>query len=80
LENRDKTIWYSPTKGQEAPILIYSLTCSSVEDAPRGISFLLNRSRMNVATSRAKCLAIVIGPESLVSATVQDASGVQLAN
>jgi len=67
-------------QGQEAPIVIYSLTSSSVEDAPRGISFLLSRSRMNVATSRAKCLAIVVGTESLVSATVQDAPGVQLAN
>jgi uncharacterized protein len=67
-------------QGQEAPIVIYSLTSSSIENAPRGISFLLNRNRMNVATSRAKCLAIVVGTESLVSATVQDAPGVQLAN
>ncbi len=47
-------------QGQEAPIVIYSMTSSSAEDAPRGISFLYSRNRMNVATSRAKCLAILV--------------------
>src|SRR6266478_3946880 len=40
-------------QGQEAPIVIYSLTTSSPEDAPRGMEFLYSLNRLNVATSRA---------------------------
>ena len=47
-------------QGQEAPIVIYSMTSSSSEDAPRGMSFLYNPNRMNVATSRAKCISILV--------------------
>jgi len=42
-------------QGQEAPIVIYSLTTSTHEDAPRGMNFLYSLNRLNVATSRAKC-------------------------
>jgi predicted RecB family nuclease len=47
-------------QGQEAPVVIYSMTSSSSEDAPRGMSFLYNPNRMNVATSRAKCISILV--------------------
>jgi uncharacterized protein len=47
-------------QGQEAPIVIYSMTSSSAEDAPRGMSFLFNPNRTNVATSRAKCVCILV--------------------
>src|SRR6266481_2250014 len=39
-------------QGQEAPVVIYSLTTSSPEDAPRGMEFLYSLNRLNVATSR----------------------------
>ena len=52
-------------QGQEAPVVIYSLTSSSVEDAPRGMEFLFSPNRLNVATSRARCLAIVVGSPKL---------------
>ena len=48
-------------QGQEAPIVIYSMTTSSHADAPRGIEFLYSANRLNVATSRAKCLCILVG-------------------
>ena len=47
-------------QGQEAPVVIYSMTSSSSTDAPRGMSFLYNPNRMNVATSRAKCCCILV--------------------
>src|SRR5690606_19225987 len=47
-------------QGQEAPVVIYSMTSSSAEDAPRGMQFLYSPNRLNVATSRARCLAIVV--------------------
>ncbi|WP_311979657.1 C-terminal helicase domain-containing protein [Bradyrhizobium canariense] len=47
-------------QGQEAPIVIYSMTTSSHLDAPRGMEFLYSANRLNVATSRANCLCIVV--------------------
>ena len=41
-------------QGQQAPVVIYSLTTSSPEDAPRGMEFLYSLNRLNVATSRAQ--------------------------
>jgi uncharacterized protein len=42
-------------QGQEAPIVIYSMTTSTHADAPRGMGFPYSLNRLNVATSRAKC-------------------------
>ena len=54
-------------QGQEAPVAIHSLTASSSDDAPRGIGFLLEPNRLNVAISRAQCLSIVVGSPGLAS-------------
>jgi uncharacterized protein len=53
-------------QGQEAPVVIVSMCASSADDCPRGIDFLLNKNRINVAISRAKCLAIVVGCPNLM--------------
>lgn len=47
-------------QGQEAAVVIYSMTSSSALDAPRGMSFLYNPNRLNVATSRARSACILI--------------------
>ncbi|MEU0498670.1 TM0106 family RecB-like putative nuclease [Mycobacterium sp. NPDC006124] len=47
-------------QGRQAPMVFMSMTASSAEDVPRGISFLLNRNRLNVAVSRAKYAAVVV--------------------
>ena len=52
-------------QGQEAPVCIYSLTASSGNDAPRGIDFLLEENRINVAISRGQCLVLITGSPSL---------------
>lgn len=56
-------------QGQEAPVAIVSMTASSIDDAARGMDFLLNRNRLNVAVSRAQCLAIVVGCPKLAQTT-----------
>jgi predicted RecB family nuclease len=53
-------------QGQEAAIVIYSMTSSSPEDAPRGMSFLYSPNRLNVATSRAKSICILVGAPKLM--------------
>jgi superfamily I DNA and/or RNA helicase len=52
-------------QGAEAPVAFVSMTASSVEDIPRGIPFLLNRNRLNVAISRAQYAAVVVRAETL---------------
>lgn len=52
-------------QGQEAPVVIYSCTSSSPEDAPRGMAFLYDPHRFNVATSRARSTVIVVASPKL---------------
>jgi uncharacterized protein len=47
-------------QGRQAPVVFVSMTASSADDVPRGISFLLNRNRLNVAVSRAKYAAVIV--------------------
>ena len=47
-------------QGQEAPVVLVSMACSSAEDAARGIDFLLNRNRINVAISRGQWRAVIV--------------------
>ena len=53
-------------QGQEAPVVILSMTTSHGEDAPHGTGFLFSRNRFNVAISRAQCLAIVVHGKDLL--------------
>lgn len=52
-------------QGQEAPVVIISLGSSSAHDAPRGLDFIFDKNRLNVALSRAQALAIVVGSPAL---------------
>ncbi|OGA65445.1 MAG: hypothetical protein A3G81_12490 [Betaproteobacteria bacterium RIFCSPLOWO2_12_FULL_65_14] len=52
-------------QGQEAPIVIYSCTAFSPQDAPRGMAFLYDPHRFNVATSRARGAVIVVASPAL---------------
>ncbi|HEY2621280.1 MAG TPA: DEAD/DEAH box helicase [Acetobacteraceae bacterium] len=52
-------------QGGQAPVVFISMTASSVDEVPRGISFLLNRNRLNVAVSRAQYAAVIVRSELL---------------
>ncbi len=67
-------------QGQEAPIVIYSMTSSSPEDAPRGMEFLYNRNRFNVATSRARAICILVGSPSLFEPNCKSPRQMRMAN
>ncbi len=47
-------------QGQQAPVIFYAMTCSAGEDVPRGVDFLFDAHRFNVAISRAQCLAVLV--------------------
>jgi AAA domain-containing protein/RNase H-like protein len=67
-------------QGQEAPISVYSMTSSSPDDAPRGMSFLYSRNRLNVATSRARCVAVVVAEPALLRVRARTPEQMRLAN
>ena len=54
-------------QGREAPVVFFTMTTSSGEDMPRGPEFLFSRNRLNVAVSRARCLAYLVCTESLLN-------------
>lgn len=56
-------------QGQEAPVVIFSFCSSSPDESPRGLDFLFDLRRINVAVSRAKALAIVVGSPRLLEVT-----------
>ncbi|HET9485961.1 MAG TPA: TM0106 family RecB-like putative nuclease [Chryseosolibacter sp.] len=53
-------------QGREAPVVIYSMTASTTEDAPRGMNFLFSPNRLNVATSRARSVCILVAAPKLL--------------
>lgn len=67
-------------QGQEAPVLILSMCASSNDTVTRGLDFLLNRNRLNVAVSRAQCLSILVGSPSLASTSCKTLTEVELVN
>jgi len=67
-------------QGAEAPIVIYSMTSSSAEDAPRGLEFLYSLNRLNVATSRAQALVILVGNAELARVRCKTPRQMQLVN
>jgi uncharacterized protein len=67
-------------QGQEAPVVFYSMASSSGEDVPRGLDFLFSRNRLNVAISRAKCLAYLVASPRLLDANCRTVEQMRLAN
>jgi predicted RecB family nuclease len=67
-------------QGQEAPIVIYSLTTSTQSDAPHGMEFLYSLNRLNVATSRARCLCLLVASPDLFEPECRTPRQIQLAN
>jgi uncharacterized protein len=67
-------------QGQEAPIAIYSTATSSHADAPHGMEFLYSLNRLNVATSRARCVSILVGSPQIVEAECRTPRQIQLVN
>jgi predicted RecB family nuclease len=67
-------------QGQEAAIVIYSVTTSSHADAPRGMEFLYSLNRLNVAVSRAKCICVLIASPAIFEPVCATPRQMELAN
>ncbi|HVB18691.1 MAG TPA: TM0106 family RecB-like putative nuclease [Acidimicrobiales bacterium] len=65
-------------QGREAPVVFFTMTTSSAQDMPRGPEFLFSRNRLNVAVSRARCLAFLVCTEELLNSRAADLEGMRL--
>ena len=55
-------------QGREGVVAIYSMASSSRDDAPRDMGFLYSRNRLDVAISRARCVALLVASPMLLEA------------
>jgi uncharacterized protein len=67
-------------QGREAAVVFYSMATSSAEDVPRSLEFLFSRNRLNVAISRAMCLAYVVASPRLLESRAQSIEQMRLIN
>ena len=67
-------------QGQEAPVVFFSMATSSGEDVPRNLEFLFSRNRLNVAVSRAQCLAYVVASPKLLDVRCRTIEQMRLVN
>jgi uncharacterized protein len=67
-------------QGQQARIVLYSMASSSGQEVPRGLEFLLSRNRLNVAISRAQCLAYLVCSPRLLEVECRTIDQMRLAN
>lgn len=67
-------------QGQEAPVVLVSMATSSGDDLPRNIDFLYSRNRLNVAISRARCLAVIYANPRLLEVPCRTIEQMELVN
>jgi AAA domain len=67
-------------QGQQAPVCVVSLCSSYGEYGSRGLSFILDRNRINVAVSRAQCLAVVVADPRIAGAAASSLGEMSLIN
>jgi uncharacterized protein len=67
-------------QGQEAAAVLVSMTTSTAEDISRGVEFLYSQNRLNVAISRARCLAVVVASPRLLEAPCNSIEQMKLVN
>jgi uncharacterized protein len=67
-------------QGQQAPVVIFSMTASEGDSAPRGIEFLFDSHRLNVAISRAQILAVIVASPKLERTRTSNLEQMKLVN
>jgi predicted RecB family nuclease len=67
-------------QGQEAAIVFFSMATSSGEDVPRNVEFLYSRNRLNVAISRARCIAVLVANPDLLTIRCRTVEQMRLVN
>lgn len=67
-------------QGQEAPVVFFSMATSSGDELPRTLEFLFSRNRLNVAISRARCLAVLVASPRLLRVNCKTVEQTRMVN
>jgi len=67
-------------QGQEGAVTFFSMATSSGAELPRNLEFLFSRNRLNVAVSRARCLAVLVCSPELLHVRCRSAEQMRLVN
>ena len=67
-------------QGQEAPIVFLSMCASNANESARGMKFLFDKNRINVAVSRAQCMAVVVYSPSLLETVASNIEQLEMVN
>ena len=67
-------------QGQEAQVVFFSMASSRGDELPRGVDFLFDRNRLNVAISRARALAVLVCSPALLETRARDADQLPMIN
>jgi predicted RecB family nuclease len=67
-------------QGQEAPVVFFSMATSSGSEIPRNLEFLFSRNRLNVAISRAQCLAVLVASPELLHIRCRNVDQLRMVN
>jgi uncharacterized protein len=65
-------------QGRQAAVVFFTMTTSSANHMVRGAEFLFSRHRLNVAISRARCLAYLVCTEDLLNSRARDVEQMRL--
>ncbi|MDK3257000.1 TM0106 family RecB-like putative nuclease [Blastococcus capsensis] len=65
-------------QGRQAAVVLFSMATSGAQHMPRGADFLFSRNRLNVAISRARCLAYLVCTEELLDSRGRDVEEMRL--
>jgi predicted RecB family nuclease len=65
-------------QGRQAAVVFFTMTTSSGVDISHGADFLFSRNRLNVAISRARCLAYLVCTEQLLNSRARDVEQMRL--
>lgn len=67
-------------QGQEAPIVFLSMCSSNANESARGMDFLFNKNRINVAVSRSQCLVIIVYSQTLLETSASNLKQLEMVN
>ena len=61
-------------------MVFFSMATSSGDEIPRNVEFLYSRNRLNVAVSRARCLAVLVCSPDLLTIRCRTVEQMRLVN
>jgi len=80
LDDKAKVGSVDKFQGQESPVVFLSMCASNANESPRGLDFLFDKHRINVAISRAQCMAIVVYSPALLEASANSVEQLNMIN